>query len=325
MKHFISRNWFVLSLPVAVLLAWVDPEFGATGGPLRPELTTKLGVAVIFLLQGLVLPLAALRRGAGHWRLHWLVQSFTFLLFPLIGLGLDRLIGQRLPPDLRLGFLFLCVLPSTVSTSVVLTGLAGGNTVGAIFNAALSNVLGVFLTPLWVGWLMAQGGQTQPLGEIVRDLVLLLLGPLGVGQLLRLAVGAWADQRKQRFGHIGSALILFLVFTAFCNSVQQGLWQQHSRTFILGVAGGVLGLLLLALSLVEGLARLDRLDRPSRIAALFCAPQKTIASGIPLAKAIFGTHPGLGLILLPILLYHPLQLLVCGVLADRFARQQPES
>jgi sodium/bile acid cotransporter 7 len=205
----------------------------------------------------------------------------------------------------------------------VLTGLAGGNTVGAIFNAALSNVLGVFATPIWVAWLMEKGGQSQPMGQVLRDIVLLLLLPLGVGQLLRLGVAAWADRWKKALGNACSGLILFLVFAAFCNSVQQGLWKAHPPGLFVGTALCVGALLLLAITLVGGLARLGKLDRPDRIAATFCAPQKTIASGIPLAKAIFGTHPGLGLILLPILLYHPLQLLVCGVMADRFARAKP--
>lgn len=323
LKSFLARNWFVLSLPTVVLLAWAIPAVGANGGPLHPEVSTRWGVAAIFLAQGLTLPVAALRKGAGKWKLHLLVQAFTFLIFPLLGIGLDWAVGRHLPPDLRLGFLFLCVLPSTVSTSVVLTGLAGGNTVGAIFNAALSNVLGVFVTPLWVAWLMKKGGQAQPMGQVLRDIVLLLLLPLGLGQLLRLGVSAWADRWKKALGNACSGLILFLVFAAFSNSFQQGLWQAYPPGLFVGTALGVGALLALAIALVGGLARFAGLDRPDRIAATFCAPQKTIASGIPLAKAIFGTHPGLGLILLPILLYHPLQLLVCGVLADRFARSKP--
>ena len=323
LKPFLARNWFVLSLPTVVLLAWAVPGFGANGGPLHPEISTRWGVAAIFLAQGLTLPVAALRKGAGKWKLHLLVQTFTFLIFPLLGIALDWSVGRHLPADLRLGFLFLCVLPSTVSTSVVLTGLAGGNTVGAIFNAALSNVLGVFATPIWVAWLMEKGGQSQPMGQVLRDIVLLLLLPLGVGQLLRLGVAAWADRWKKALGNACSGLILFLVFAAFCNSVQQGLWKAHPPGLFVGTALCVGALLLLAITLVGGLARLGKLDRPDRIAATFCAPQKTIASGIPLAKAIFGTHPGLGLILLPILLYHPLQLLVCGAMADRFARAKP--
>lgn len=324
MRAFLVRNWFVMALPVTVLLAWVVPEAGATGGWLRSEVTTRIGVALIFLFQGLVLPTAALRQGASRWRLHLLIQGFTFVLFPLLGIALDLLVGSRLPPDLRLGFLFLCVLPSTVSTSVVLTGIAGGNTVGAIFNAALSNVIGVVITPLWVAWLMKAGGQGRELGGVVKEIVLLLLLPLVIGQLLRWKLSAWADRNRKRLGNASSGLILFLVFAAFCNSVQARFWNGLGGGLLLGTALGVILIFALAMSLVEGLSRATGLDRGDRIAASFCAPQKTIASGIPLAKAIFGAHPGLGLILLPILLYHPLQLIVCGVLADRWGRKKED-
>ena len=322
MKNFLARNWFIVSLPLAIALAWLVPDAGATGGWLRSEVTTKLGVALIFLFQGLTLPSSALKQGASQWRLHLLVQAFTFLLFPLIGMALDALVGRHLPPDLRLGFLFLCVLPSTVSMSVVLTGLAGGNTVGAIFNAALSNIIGVFITPIWVAWLMKSGGQSQPLGGVAKEIVVLLLLPLAVGQLIRVFATSWADKNKKRLGNAASGLILFLVFTAFCNSVKAQFWAQQSAGVLLTASAGVILIFISAIVLIEVLARMLKLDRPDRITATFCAPQKTIASGIPLAKAIFGAHPGLGLILLPILFYHPLQLIVCGVLADRFARQK---
>jgi len=323
-RAFLVRNWFVVMLPLTVVMAWVMPEAGATGGWFRSEVTGRLGVALIFLFQGLVLPTAALRQGASRWRLHLLVQSFTFLMFPLMGIALDQMVGSRLPSDLRLGFLFLCVLPSTVSTSVVLTGLAGGNTVGAIFNAALSNVIGVVITPLWVAWLMKAGGGSRDLGGVIREIVLLLLLPLLVGQLLRWKVAGWADRNRKRLGNASSGLILFLVFAAFCNSVQARFWDGLGAGMLLGAVLGVLLIFGLAMVGVEVLARGMKLERGDRIAALFCAPQKTIASGIPLAKAIFGAHPGLGLILLPILLYHPLQLIVCGVLADRWGRDHSQ-
>ncbi len=320
-KVFLVRNWFVLSLPLVAVLALFAPGLGATGGRFRPEVTGKLAVALIFILQGWTLPTAALREGAGRWRLHALIQTVTFVVFPILGIVLDRAIGATLPPDLRLGFLFLFVLPSTISMSVVLTTLAGGNTVGALFNAALSNLLGVVVTPLWMGWLMKWSGNIQPMGGVIRDVVVLLILPLVGGQLLRLRFATWADYHKKALGHTSSCLILFIVFTAFCNSVQQGTWQSLPSSWIAGTAIAVASLLVSMIGLVELLSRALKLDRADRIAASFCAPQKTVAAGIPLAKALFGAHPGLGVILLPLLLYHPLQLMVCGVLADQFARK----
>ncbi|GAB1488027.1 bile acid:sodium symporter [Opitutaceae bacterium] len=322
MRVFLQRNWFILVLPATVGLAWLIPDIGASGGWLRTELTTKLAVALIFFSQGLMLPIAALKQGALQWKLHGLVQSFTFLLFPLIGLALDLLAGSWLAPDLRLGFLYLCVLPSTISTSVVLTTVAGGNAAGAIFNAVLSNVIGVFITPLWVTWLMQAAGQVQPLGPVVREIIVLLLVPLVLGQLARTFLRIWADARKKRLGDLNSGLILFIVFAAFCNSVEARVWSQYGLAVTLVAFAGVAVIFAFATGLVGVLARALRLDRADRIAASFCAPQKTLASGVPLAKIIFATHPGLGLILLPIMFYHPLQLFVCGLLAARWARRR---
>ena len=324
MRTFLAKNWFVLSLPLAVALAWVIPEAGATGGWLRSEVTTKAGVALIFFFQGITLPLAQMRAGAMQWKLHLVVQSFTFLLFPLLGIALDALVGARLTPDLRLGFLYLCVLPSTVSTSVVLTTMARGNTVGAIFNAVLSNLLGVFITPLWVAWLMKSSGRSQALGPVIGEIVMLLLVPLAFGQVVRAssAVRAWVDARRKLLANLSSAIILFIVFAAFANSVKAQIWSQYGFSITLVALGGVLVIYALATGGVELMARLLRLDRADKIAASFCAPQKTLASGVPMAKVIFGSTPGLGLILLPIMFYHPLQLIVCGMLAAYWAHRE---
>jgi len=322
MKAFVSKNWFVLALPLAVALAWVIPEAGMSGGWLRSEVTTKVGVTVIFFFQGLTLASSAMRAGAMQWRLHVVVQSFTFLFFPLLGLAADALVGGRLAPDLRLGFLYLCVLPSTISTSVVLTTMAGGNTAGAIFNAVLSNLLGVFITPLWVAWLMKTSGRSQPLGPVVVEIVLLLLVPIALGQLARLIGPArvWADARKKVLGNVSSGVILFIVFAAFSNSVKARVWSQYGFGVTLVALGGVVTIFAVAMVGVEVLSRLMRLERADKIAAAFCGPQKTLASGVPMAKIIFGAHPGLGVILLPIMFYHPLQLIVCGALAGWWSR-----
>lgn len=318
MKSFLARNWFVASLPMVLVVAWRFPGAASKGGWLRPEVTTDIGVALIFALQGMALPTSALAQGASRWRLHLLVQAFTFVGFPLIGLALDLAAGRFLSPDLRLGFLFLCVLPSTVSSSVVLTQLAGGNTVGAVFNAALSNVIGVFVTPLWIAWLAQAGGGPADLAAVLRKVVVLLVVPLALGQLLRWRLRPWIDARRKLLGNLSGALILYLVFAAFCESVNQRVWSGMGAGTTSIATGGVLLLFVLAMLATHALARGVSLDRGDWIAAMFCAPQKTIASGIPLAKAIFGAHPGLGLILLPVLLYHPLQLIVCGVMAERW-------
>jgi len=289
---------------------------------MRTEVSTKIAVAFVFLAQGLTLPGKALRDGASQWKLHLGVQGFGFVLFPLMGIALDALAGARLAPDLRLGFLFLCVLPSTIVMSVALTAVAGGNVAAAIFNAVLSNVLGVIVTPMWVAWLMKANDQSNDLGTLVRELCMLLLLPLIIGQVIRqMGLKGWADRQRKKLSSISNVIILVIVFAAFCNSVKADLWSVHGwGTF--GAAGlGVVILLGVATVGASQVGRWLKLAPSESIVMLFSGSQKSLATGVPLAKVIFGTHPGLGLILLPIMIYHPLQLFVCGALGGRHAKK----
>jgi sodium/bile acid cotransporter 7 len=328
MKTFLVKNWFMLGMPVAVALAWVWPDAGAEGGWLRPELTTKLVVMLVFLVQGLTLPGRALLNGVSQGRLHLGVQATCFLMIPVAGITLDALIGGTLSEDLRWGFLYLCVLPSTIMMAVVLATVAGGNVAAAIFNAVCSNVLGVIVTPLWVTVLLATGGGMegggQSLGGVLREVSVLLLVPLLVGQVLRqLGAKTWADNRKKTLSHLSNSFILLLVYAAFCDSVQAGIWKQQGWGVLGATLAGVLVLLVLAVGLASLLARLLGLAPPEKIVLIISGSQKSLATGVPLAKIIFGAHPALGVILLPIMIYHPLQLFAGGWLAGRHAAAHP--
>ncbi len=315
-------DWFLAGMVVAVLLAWRFPDPGAQGGVLHPELLTKLGVALIFFLHGLSMSFAALRAGAIRWRLHVVVQVCTFGLFPLLGLVALGLLGQRIAPDLRLGFFFLCALPSTVSSSVALTAAARGNVAAAVFNATLSSLLGIFLTPLWIGLMLdggTQGGSRT--GEVVLDLVRWLLVPLLAGQLARPWLGAWAGRHKPAIQVVDRLTILLLVYTSFCDSMKWGVWSSHGVAPVALTLVGTLVLFFAVMGTVGWICDALRFPFADRITAVFCGSKKTLASGIPMAQLVFGARPGLGMILLPIMLYHPLQLLICGVLAGRWARR----
>jgi sodium/bile acid cotransporter 7 len=317
---WLRRNWFVVGLAAAVALAWICPAAGARGGLLRTEVTARAAVALIFFFQGLTLSFAALKGGVMRWRLHALVQAWIFLLFPLTGVLFTRVAGGLLPPDLRLGFLFLCVLPTTVSTAIVFTAVAGGNTAGAVFNATLSNLLGIALTPLWTRWLMQAGGRTLPLGPVILDIALLLLAPLVAGQALRPWLGRWADARRSRLAAVNSGIVLFIVYAAFAGSVQAGVWERYGAATTARAVVGVVVLFGFIMAAVGLTVRAAGLERSDAVAGLFCASQKTLAAGVPMAQLIFGGDPGLGLILLPVMLYHPLQLTVHGLLATRWSR-----
>ena len=315
-------DWFLLGMCLSVVLAWLVPGPGAKGGSLHPEIVNQLGVSLIFFVHGLSLSLAALSAGAQNWRLHLLVQTCTFLLFPLLGLLLLATVGGHLAVDLRTGLFFLCALPSTVSSSVALTATAKGNVPAAVFNATLSSLLGVVLTPLWLSLVLGAAGQPLPIASVMVDLLEWLVLPLFIGQLLRPLLGAFATRHKARLSVLDRLTILLLVYTSFCDSVQDGVWHAGGSALLVSAVASVV-LLTVAMLLVWRVSRALDFALPDRIVALFCGSKKTLASGVPMARLIFGAHPGLGIILLPLMLYHPLQLVVGGWLAGRFAQSSP--
>jgi sodium/bile acid cotransporter 7 len=283
----------------------------------------------IFFMQGLQLPTAQIRAALGQTRLHAVVQGMAFVGFPLIGMAAAWLFGRWLPPELLVGLIFLSVLPSTVSSAAVLTATAGGNTAGAICNAVLSSLLGIVLTPLLLGVALSwqggaggggAGGAPIDAGRVVWELIKLILLPLAAGQLLRLRLGEWAGKNKKRIGTANTAVILFIVFAAFCDASRAGVWTSGGVATPLMALGIAAGLFALATAATRALVRAAGLGGGDAIAAEFCAVQKTLASGVPLAGVVFAGDPRTGLILLPLLVYHPLQLALHGARAARLAR-----
>lgn len=321
---WLRSNGFVLGLGLAVALAFLAPAPGAQGGILHAEIVNHAGIALILFLQGLSLSLERVRRGAGNWRVHLIVQAFTFGVFPLVGLLFHAAapgLGAADPPALRDGFLYLCVLPSTISTSVVLTAVAGGNTAAALFNAALSNMLGVFLTPVLVQLLLRETGQSAPIGPLLLKITALTLVPFFGGMGLRPVALPWVERHKPWVARVSNTVIVFIVYSAFCDSVQGRIWARHGVWVTLRVFLSVVVLFAGMSLLIHFACRWVRLGREDYIAAYFCSVKKTLAMGVPLALLIFGKRADLGLVLLPILFYHPLQLFVNGLFANHWARR----
>jgi len=316
-------DWFLPGMFVAVVLACIFPGPGAQGGWMHPELLTKAGVALIFFLHGVALSFASLRSGILQWKLHLVVQGCCYVLFPLIGLGIYYSTGRWLPTDLRIGFLYLCALPSTVSTSVAMTATAHGNVPVAVFNASLSSLIGVVVTPLWMSLATQAGGEQEPLVSVILDLMKWLVLPLVVGQLVRPWLGDWAARNKKRINTVDKLTILLLAYTSFCDSVRMGVWTEHGVTAILVTFFGSLLLFFVVYQCVGRVCDLLGLSWPDRIATVFCGSKKSLATGVPMAQIMFGSNPGLGLILLPIMIYHPMQLIICGILASRWSKLTP--
>src|SRR6478735_6214098 len=278
-------DWFLMGMVCSVLLAWLLPAPGAKGGSLHPELLNKLGVSLIFFLHGLSLSFAALGAGARNWRLHLLVQACTFLLCPLLGLLLLSTIGGHWTADLRTGLFFLCALPSTVSSSVALTATAKGDVPAAVFNATLSSLLGVLLTPLWLSLVLGAAGRALPIPSVILDLLEWLVLPLFIGQSLRPLLGRFAARHKARISVLDRLTILLLVYTSFCDSVQDGVWHAGGSALLVSASASV-GILAVTMLIVWHTSRALHFTLDDRIVALFCGSKKTLASGVPMARLI---------------------------------------
>lgn len=318
-----TRNWFTPGLVVVVLAAALEPRLGSKQGPLDPARWIAAGTVLVFLLHGARLSLSALWSGLVALRPQLVAHGVGFLLLPLVGLALGWALEDVLDPALRLGVLYLCALPTTVTSAAVLAGMAGGNVAVAVVGCTVSGLVGVVLTPAWVALVAPASGRF--LGDTVLPLLLLLVVPLGVGQLCRaLLLRAWHPARASRWhtawealGQLDRVVVLFIVYTVFCDAFQTRLFVRFGASDALLLALVTAGVLATALLASEGLGHLLRVDRAERIAVLFVGSTKSLAIGAPMAAVVFGPRDDLGTVLLPLVLYHPLQLLVGGFLAAR--------
>ena len=320
----IKFDWFLWGMAGVVLLAWVFPAPGAAGGWLHPEVLNKVGISLIFFLHGAALPLAALKAGTLKWRVHLVIQGCTFLLFPLLGLGIWAITSGWVSEELRLGYFYLCVLPSTVSSSVAFTAAARGNVSVAVFNASLSSLIGIVLTPVWIGALLQSGDYQLPLADVILDLVKWLLAPFALGQFSRPLIGAFIGRHKARISYVDRGTILLLVYTSFADSFQNNLWEQHGWSTVVATVLASTVIFTAVLWIVRAICRALHFSTPEEIAAVFCGSKKTLASGVPMAHLIFAGHPAIGVILLPIMIYHSVQLLICGWLAGRWGGRRAD-
>ncbi|MDS7595010.1 bile acid:sodium symporter family protein [Agrobacterium tumefaciens] len=321
MSRFLPDR-FTMMLVATVLLASVLPISGQAADYFG--LATKLAIALLFFLHGARLSRDVVIAGLLHWRLHLAILLVTFGLFPLLGLGIGFIPTDILPQPLYMGILFLCVLPSTVQSSIAFTSMAGGNVPAAICSASASNIFGMFLTPLLVGVLFTVGGHGGGFSlDAFLQIFLQLLLPFIVGQVLQPWVGDWIRARKKLLAPVDRGSILMVVYLAFSDAVIEGVWHTFSLRDI-GVVIAI-NIILLALVLCTTMfgSRLLGFNKSDEITITFCGSKKSLASGVPMAGAIFAGQ-SIGAIVLPIMLFHQIQLMVCAVLAQRYARKAHE-
>jgi len=310
---------FLLSLIVVVAIASLLPARGLAASVF--DVVAEVAIGLLFFLHGAKLSREAIVQGIGNWRLHMLVLASTFVWFPAIGLAVSELAPGWLDPLMVSGMLFLTLLPSTVQSSIAFTAVARGNVAAAVCSASLSNVLGIMVTPLLASLLIHSRGSTHGLNwHAFEGVIVQLLLPFLAGHLLRPLIGGWVDRHKALLQPVDRGSILLVVYTAFSAAVVNGIWQVLGLvdlTALLVISGIILALII---GLNAMLARLVRLPREDAIVLLFCGSKKSLASGVPMAGALFAPAQ-VGMVVLPVMIFHQLQLFVCAWLAARYAAQ----
>ncbi|WP_329144581.1 bile acid:sodium symporter [Streptomyces sp. NBC_01456] len=320
LPSWLPVDGFILALLGTVALAALLPARGP--GATVAEGASTGAVALLFFLYGARLSTREALDGLRHWRLHLTVLACTFVLFPGLGLAARVLVPEVLPPTLYTGLLFLCLVPSTVQSSIAFTALARGNVAAAICAGSFSSLAGIVLTPLLAGLVLPGNGGGFRAGALLPIVCQLLL-PFLAGQLLRRWIGGFLTRHKRVLGRVDRGSILLVVYAAFSAGVVRGIWHQVSAPrllCLLGVEAVLLAVMLTVSSYGAGKLGFRRADR---IAITFAGSKKSLAAGLPMASVLFGAQAGL--VVLPLMLFHQMQLMVCAFLAKRMAaRAVPE-
>lgn len=322
MLKLLALDRFTILLFVMVILASILPVSGHEAEIF--SVITTAAIAVLFFLHGAKLSREAVMQGLTHWKLHGLVFAITFAVFPILGLLAKPILVPMLGQELYWGFLFMCFLPSTVQSSIAFTSVARGNVAAAVCSASFSNIIGMFITPIMVAFFIL--GQTShgfdPTSSIIQ-ITLLLLVPFILGQILRPYVFPHMQKRPKIVKVFDQGSILMVVYGAFSSAVVAGLWSQISMSTLM--------LLILACSVLLTLIMLLSLYIPKWLGfnvadqktIFFCGSKKTLASGVPMAQILFIGQP-IGMIVLPIMIFHQIQLMVCGVIANYWSKQSEQ-
>lgn len=322
MLKLLALDRFTILLVLMVLLATLLPISGQLAYYFN--ILTTVAIAVLFFLHGAKLSREAVIEGMLHWRMHALVFIFTFLIFPLIGLLSRPVLEPVLGQQLYWGFLFMCFLPSTVQSSIAFTSMAKGNVAGAVCSASFSNIIGMFITPILVSYFIL--GQSQhdfdPTKSIVQ-ITLLLLVPFILGQLLRPFIFPQIRKFPSVVKVFDQGSILMVVYGAFSSAVVAGLWQQVSGITLIYLTLACSVLLTIVMLLALYLPKWLGFNQADQITIFFCSSKKTLASGVPMAQILFIGQP-LGMIVLPIMIFHQIQLMVCGVIANHWSKSMQE-
>jgi sodium/bile acid cotransporter 7 len=318
----IRSAWSRIDRFLAVILLTV--AFAAVM-PARGDAAAAVGwladaaIVLLFFMHGAKLSPEEALVGARHWRLHVMVFLSTFAMFPLLGISARFLAPGFLPGPLWAGVILLTALPSTVQASIVFTSVAGGNVPAAMCSATASSLLGVFLTPLIAGFLLASHGLDISARSVLAIVVQLLV-PFVAGQLLRPWIGTYLTRHPRALKSVDYGSVLILVYAAFSHGVVDGIWHQIDAGDLFKVALVDIALLATVMAILTFASRRLGFSRADEIAIVFCGSKKSLVNGVPIATLLFAGH--VGLVVIPLMLFHQMQIMVCASLARHYAARR---
>lgn len=312
---------FVLSIIVVIGIAYFFPQWGTKESTIPLDTISTIGIALIFFFYGLKLSPEKLKAGLKNWRLHLLVQVSTFLLFPLIVLAFYPFLQTQEQHTMWLGFFFLAALPSTVSSSVVMVSMAKGNIPAAIFNASISGIIGILITPLWMGLFVNPEQTDFDFAEVYTNLILQIILPVILGIVLQRYWGDFARKHGAKLTMFDKSIILLIIYKSFAESFEEQIFSSVSVLDLILLSVGVVVLFYMVFFLTGYLAKRLRFNKEDEITAQFCGTKKSLVHGTVFSKILFGNIASIGIILLPLMLFHAIQILIISVIATKLARR----
>ncbi len=312
---------FISGILLMIFLGWLVPGIGGTGSTIELKVLIKYGISLLFFFYGLRLSPEKLKNDLSNWKLHLVIQTITFVVFPVVVLLFRPLLKGTDNEILWLAVFFLAALPSTVSSSVVMVSIAEGNIPSAIFNASISGVIGILVTPAWMGIFLEKQNEAFDFAPILRDLAMQILIPVCVGLLLHRFWGGWANRSRRYLSLFDKSVILTIVYRSFSDAFLNGIFSSIQVYKLVILAGSVLALFFFIFEGTKLLTRFMHFNREDRITVLFCGSKKSLVHGSVMVGVLFaGTTIG-SLFLVPVMIYHAFQLFYISIVARRYSKE----
>ncbi len=316
---------FIVGLLCMIVLAYFLPGLGNFGDIINLENISGIGISLIFFFYGLKLSPYEMKKGLGNYKLHLLSQFSTFILFPIIVLIAKPFIKTEEQNILWLAVFFMAALPSTVSSSVVMVSIAKGNIPGAIFNASISGLLGIVITPIWMGLFMnASSGDFDFMDSLIRLIVKILL-PVTIGLILNKKLGHYARKHSKFITLFDKSIILSIVYNSFSKSFSANLFSTIDLTSLVICAISIMIIFVIVYGTIFGISRWLNFTREDRITAIFCGSKKSLIHGTVMANVLFKNMALQGIFIVPIMIYHSFQLITVSFIAQKMSKEKPSA